>query len=195
MRGTPWALADSTQFLEIDSPGLHSHGTGWVYAKPAFGGPPSKWLRLSGQLPTIEWPFPNHRLVGLRGKGRGRVSLRWKGITRPRWQARPADPLSPTEFFTALLFARAPPKGFVRTFPSLRIFSRIACAFLRLALCRQLMNSTPPLGAQKRKPAQFPPRVLYTPSGSCRSAVAARSASPGFTRCRIIDMCYFDSFL
>jgi len=176
--GPAVALADSTQFSKLIRR-LHRHD--WVvYAKPAFGGP-LQVLRYLGRY-THRVAISNHRLLAFEQE---RVSFRWKDYAHAGKQGQMT--LVATEFLRRF-FLHVLPKGFVR----IRHFGFLAnrLRVSRLALCRQLLNSTSP-GCAETATCQIPSEssTLW----HCPRCGAAMVVIQRFTATELSTCAYFDS--
>ena len=176
--GPAVALADSTQFSKLLRR-LHRHD--WVvYAKPAFGGP-LQVLRYLGRY-THRVAISNHRLLAFEQE---RVRFRWKDYAHGGKQGQMT--LVATEFLRRF-FLHVLPKGFVR----IRHFGFLAnrLRVSRLALCRQLLNSTSP-GCAETGTCQIPSEssTLW----HCPRCGAAMIVTQRFTAAELSTCAYFDS--
>jgi hypothetical protein len=176
--GPAAAIADPQQFAKLLRR-LHRHD--WVvYAKPAFGGP-LQVLRYLGRY-THRIAISNHRLLAF---DQERVTFRWKDYARGGKQGQMA--LAATEFLRRF-FLHVLPKGFVR----IRHFGFLANRFRasRLALCRQLLASSP-----SASPETTTPNISSdsTSLWHCPRCGAAMIVIQRLTALELSQCLYFDS--
>jgi hypothetical protein len=132
-RGPAAIFADPKQFAKLVR---RLHLRRWVvYAKAPFGGP-MQVLRYLGRY-THRVAISNHRLIAFDGE---QLSFQWKDYAHG--SAQKVMTLAGTEFLRRF-FLHVLPKGFVR----IRSFGFLANRFRTqaLALCRQLLATSPPL--------------------------------------------------
>jgi hypothetical protein len=141
-----------------------------VYAKAPFGGP-MQVLRYLGRY-THRVAISNHRLVAFDGE---RVSFQWKDYAHG--SAQKIMTLAATEFLRRF-FLHVLPRGFVR----IRSFGFLANRFRTqaLALCRQLLATSPPAATADRE---------QTASWHCPHCGAPMEVRQSFTAAELLSRC------
>jgi len=166
--GPAAVLADPKQFAKLLR---RLHLRRWVvYAKAPFGGP-IQVMRYLGRY-THRVAISNHRLVAFDGE---RVSFQWKDYAHG--SAQKIMTLAATEFLRRF-FLHVLPKGFVR----IRSFGFLANPFRTqaLALCRQLLATSPPAATADRE---------QTASWHCPHCGARMEVRQSFTAAELLSRC------
>lgn len=165
--GPAAVLADPKQFAKLLR---RLHLRRWVvYAKAPLGGP-MQVLRYLGRY-THRVAISNHRLVAFDGE---RVSFQWKDYAHG--SAQKIMTLAATEFLRRF-FLHILPKGFVR----IRSFGFLANRFRTqaLALCRQLLATSPPAATDRDQ----------TASWHCPHCGAPMEVRQSFTAAELLSRC------
>jgi hypothetical protein len=166
--GPAAVLADPKQFAKLLR---RLHLRRWVvYAKAPFGGP-IQVMRYLGRY-THRVAISNHRLVAFDGE---RVSFQWKDYAHG--SAQKIMTLAATEFLRRF-FLHVLPKGFVR----IRSFGFLPNRFRTqaLALCRQLLATSPPAATADRE---------QTASWHCPHCGAPMEVRQSFTAAELLSRC------